>query len=111
MDAAMLGERIRYYRLLRGMDEKAFGKRIHRSNATVSRLENGTQNISVHLLFAVANALDVQLWVLVMDDPYEPTNMELSTALQHLIRAARPLPESIIKQFTALANAFQERHT
>ena len=72
MTLELLGKRIHKYRLARGWTTTELGARLGMTHASIVRLEKGTQNISVRLLFALAETLDVTLWQLIGDDEEFP---------------------------------------
>jgi transcriptional regulator with XRE-family HTH domain len=104
----MLGERIRAYRLKRGWNEHELGTRLGLSHASISRLEHGQQNVSVHLLFAVAETLDVTLWQLIGDEGQEAPPWVLSPQVQHLLKAIEPLSDAAMHHLTAFVLTVQD---
>jgi transcriptional regulator with XRE-family HTH domain len=59
MSVPTFGERVRYYRNLRGWDQDELARRIGKSVPTISRIEGGTQNVSLGVILALARALEV----------------------------------------------------
>jgi transcriptional regulator with XRE-family HTH domain len=104
-----LGERIRQYRLEREWNENELGYRVGLSNASISRLEKGKQNISVYLLFDLAKELDVTLWQLIGDDGEEPPPWVLTPSMLHLVKAVRHLNDSAIQHLTAFVLTVHEQ--
>lgn len=64
-----IGKRIEAYRELRKMSTQELAERIGRSQATVSRVENGKQGLSFELLSSIAAELRVHPFALLADDP------------------------------------------
>jgi transcriptional regulator with XRE-family HTH domain len=64
-----IGRRIEAYREKRGMSTQELAERIKRSQATISRIENGKQGLTFELLSAVADELRVHPFALLSDDP------------------------------------------
>lgn len=58
------GARIRAYRVAQGVSAKELAMAVGLSHASLSRLEHGKQNISLHVLCLLSVALDVPLWSL-----------------------------------------------
>lgn len=58
-----LGATIRRYRRLASLTQGALASRINKRQATISGLENGSGAITLETLFAVLNALELELVV------------------------------------------------
>jgi transcriptional regulator with XRE-family HTH domain len=108
MTPEMLGQRIEHYRLERGWNKTELGARIGLSHASIVRLEKGTQNISVHLLFALADTLKVTLWQLIGDEDDLTSAQQLPPSIHHLVKAVRHLNDSSIQHLTAFVLTVQE---
>src|SRR6185503_12788426 len=65
------GARVRFYRELRGWDMEELATRLGKSQATISRIETGKQNVAVGDIKAIAKALEI-LPSALLDDPSEP---------------------------------------
>lgn len=64
-----IGRRIEAYREKLNMSTQELAGRIERSQATISRIENGKQGLTFELLSAVADQLRVHPFALLSDDP------------------------------------------
>lgn len=102
MNAQTFGERVRFYRILRGWDQDELASRIKKSVPTVSRIENGTQNLSLEVILALANALGISPTAFFMDEERELSSTDI-TLLMLLFRFSHRLPEPILKCFVAMA--------
>ena len=60
----LLGERVRYYRKLKGMTQDELAHEAEMERSYVSDLERGTRNPSVRALGRLAEALEVEPHVL-----------------------------------------------
>ena len=60
----LLGERVRYYRKLKGMTQEELAHEAEMERSYVSDLERGTRNPSVRALGRLAEALEVEPHVL-----------------------------------------------
>ena len=70
---ARIGGKVAYYRKMRGLTQISLAEQIHVSRGVISRLEGGryNNNISLGLLVDVAEALDVELSLLLEFDEKE----------------------------------------
>ncbi len=64
-----IGERIESLRIHKGFSSQTLAKRIGKSQATVSRIENGKQGVSVEMLERIAGALNTSPYHLLSDLP------------------------------------------
>jgi Predicted transcription factor, homolog of eukaryotic MBF1 len=69
MNAVIFGQRIRQYRTLHAWEQIDLAQRIHKSVATVSRIENGGLKLNLDVMQALAEAFEVPLFVLVLEEP------------------------------------------
>lgn len=65
--ATFIGKKVREYRKNKGYSQKELGKRIGKSDNTISNYETGTIKPSQDALFALAHALDIRV-----DDLFPP---------------------------------------
>ena len=56
----LLGERVRYYRKLKGMTQEQLAHETEMERSYVSDLERGTRNPSVRALGRLADALEIE---------------------------------------------------
>ena len=63
----MIGAKITYYRTLRDMSQKELAKRANMSVSSLSKIERGryNENVSVSLLFDIADGLQIDITMLV----------------------------------------------
>lgn len=68
-----IGGKVAYYRKMRGLTQISLAEQIHVSRGVISRLEGGryNSNISLGLLVDVAEALDIELSLLLEFDEKE----------------------------------------
>lgn len=120
MTLKSLGQRITHYRLARGWTKTELGERIGLSHASIVRLEKGTQNIPVQLLFALAETFDISPQSLLGDQGEAEPAMPLTPSIQHLVQAVRQLNESALEHLTAFVitvhkarggESMEQRHT
>lgn len=64
-----IGRRIEAYRDKLGMSTQELAERINRSQATISRIENGKQGLTFELLSSIASELRVHPFALLSDEP------------------------------------------
>lgn len=102
MDSKVFGDRVRYYRILRGWEQEELARRIGKSIATVSRIENGAQNFTFGIVFALARALEVPPSAFFFEEGQADITADL-TLLLLLFRFSRQLPDPVLKTFVALA--------
>ncbi len=69
MNRFSIGRRIEAYRDRAKMSTQELAGRIKRSQATISRIENGKQGVSFELLACIAAELRVHPFALLSDDP------------------------------------------
>ncbi len=69
MNRYNIGRRIEVYRDRMKMSTQELAGRIHRSQATISRIENGKQGFTFELLSAIAAELQVHPFALLADEP------------------------------------------
>ena len=98
---AALGERVRAWRVRRGMTRKLLARDSGVSERYLAQLEAGRGNVSILLLRQIAEAMNTPLAELVREGPEPP--VELSLLLQQLQRLA---PEQLSEARGALARRF-----
>jgi len=64
-----LGERIREIRELKGITQKQLAHAIDKDQQSIQRLETGKINPSIYYLYEVARGLEVELDILIINDP------------------------------------------
>lgn len=64
----MLGERIRYYRTLKGQTGKELARKVGVSQSLISQIEQNTANPSIDTLRKITNALEIPI-VLLFEEP------------------------------------------
>jgi transcriptional regulator with XRE-family HTH domain len=69
MNRYNIGRRIEAYRDRLKMSTQELAGRIHRSQATISRIENGKQGLTFELLSSIASELRVHPFALLADSP------------------------------------------
>lgn len=69
MDRFSIGRRIEFYREKLGLSTQQLANRINRSQATISRIENGKQGLTPELLTYIARELRVHPFALLSDEP------------------------------------------
>lgn len=69
MNRFNIGRRIEVYREKRNMSTQELAERINRSQATISRIENGKQGITFELLAQIAGELKIHPFSLLCDEP------------------------------------------
>src|SRR5438128_12060056 len=107
MNAQIFGERVRYYRVLRGWDQEDLGQRIGQSVPTISRIENVTQNLTSEVILALAKALEVHPTAFFTEDKEESHFYNLALLVM-LFRSSRRLPESVLKLFVSMVEEVEE---
>lgn len=94
---AILGTNIKKYRTSKGWNQEALAKKVRLKKETISRVENGRQNISIDNLLKIAAALGVSLEELSMENPSSiPLRFVIS---EHNIQTLKGLLESIHVMF------------
>lgn len=69
MNRANVGKRVEKYRNRLRMSAQDLAQRIKRSQATISRIENGKQGVSIELLSKIAAILKIHPFALLSDEP------------------------------------------
>ncbi len=69
---AMLAERLRALRLLRGLSTKALAEAIGKKQHTITRIENGVRDLSASELVTLSRTLGVHVSVLIGEIPATP---------------------------------------
>jgi transcriptional regulator with XRE-family HTH domain len=108
MTLSDFGKRIKQYRLERGWTAKELGKQVGLSHASIYRLEDGTQNISVQLLFTLAEVFAIQPGDLINDDGLDIMSEPLTPNMQQLLTAVRQMNETAIQHLTAFVVSVKE---
>lgn len=85
-----IGSKIRYYRELRGLNQKELAKRIGVSNGRISNWEQGINRPDADILVLLCQALEVSADELL---DLKTTSMQLSATECELIRMYREKPE------------------
>lgn len=98
------GSRIKQYRLAHGLTAKELGKQVGLSHASIYRLEDGEQNVSIQLLFALAEVFSVQPGALVNDTEAQA----LTPTMQQLMTAVCTMNETALQHLTAFVTTVQE---
>ncbi len=70
MNRFSIGRRIEAYRDRRKMSTQELASRVNRSQATISRIENGKQGLTFELLSRIADELRVHPFALLSDEPF-----------------------------------------
>ena len=88
----ILGERVRQARANRGMTRKILARDSGVSERYLAQLESGQGNVSILLLRAIAQALNMQLEAVLREGPEPPID------LVHITEFLRRLPEAELQQ-------------
>lgn len=80
MNRYNIGRRIEAYRDRLKMSTQELAARINRSQATISRIENGKQGLTFELLSAIAEELGVHPFALLADDSPRPDTDDAPSA-------------------------------
>lgn len=69
----LLGAKIAYFRTLAGLSQEELAVRIHSTQATISKIENGhyNDNLNIKLLVEIANALEVDFDMMLEFNKFE----------------------------------------
>lgn len=59
----IVGEKIRYYRILRNLTQEELAEQIGSSGSYVGRIERGEQNVKLETLEKIANALKLDVFL------------------------------------------------
>ena len=103
MNRVDAGRRIARYRIKKGISTQQLAESVKRSQATISRIENGKQGINLELLYLIAQKIGVSPFALLTDDPLEhPTPVPMETAQSQV-----PHPRFLAFQ---MQEARQKRH-
>jgi transcriptional regulator with XRE-family HTH domain len=102
------GDKVRFYRTLRGWGQDELAHRIGKSVPTISRIENGVQNLSLIEIVALSAALEVPIKDFFDGEDIIHLPPEESEILVALMRVSRRLPMPLLKQFLALAEGVEE---
>lgn len=89
------GERLRFLRELRGWQLEALAERIGKSASTISRIENGKQNLTMLDILALAQALEISPSHLFGHIVEESTSVEFPGVKRSAQRCANKGKEAI----------------
>ena len=81
MVVRLLGAKIAYFRTLAGLSQDELAVRIHSTQATISKIENGryNDNLNIKLLVEIANALNVDFDMMLEFNNFERRLWDKST--------------------------------
>lgn len=105
MDQKKFGERVRDFRIFRGWEQKDLAEKALTSVPTISRIESGTQNFAIEMVFRLAEALDIMPKELFGDG--EVSFPEEAALYVSLFRSTRNLPESLLKSVVTMMEEFE----
>jgi transcriptional regulator with XRE-family HTH domain len=108
MTPQVFGDKVRQERMIRGWGQEELAQRIGKSIATVSRIENGGQQVMLAEILALAAAFNMSLNDLCSDADIVIVPLEEREALLNLMRVCRRLPRPLLKRFLALAQEMEE---
>lgn len=98
-----VGERIRYYRMLRGMSQEALALEANINAAFVGHLERGLKSPTVTTLEKITDALNITMEELFSEDLAARGRMTRKyVALEHLEYLLRGLSEQETEQMAAI---------
>ena len=80
-----IGERIRYFRQLRGITLKKLAETVGITSSMLSQIERDLANPSLDTLRTISAALDVPLFRIFMDDTPQSTNLVRPETRKHII--------------------------
>ena len=80
-----IGERIRYFRQLRGITLKKLAETVGITSSMLSQIERDLANPSLNTLRTISAALDVPLFRIFMDDTPQSTNLVRPENRKHII--------------------------
>lgn len=75
LDSKSIGTRIRYYRNQKKLSQEALAEMVSVNNDHISRIEGGYIRPSLHLLVAIANALEVSVDDILVDNLTHPNSI------------------------------------
>ena len=102
MTRQSFGDKVRFYRTLRGWGQEELAQRIGKSVPTLSRIENGVQEVSLAELLALVSALQVRITDLIDDEDTLTLPSGENEILVALMRSSSRLPMSLLKRVLAL---------
>lgn len=83
----LIGIRIEKLRKSRGLTRESFAEKADISTNYLGRMERGTENPTLDMLFKIAKALNVETWEL-LDFKHETNHRELKELLTELLNEA-----------------------
>ncbi|WP_202801895.1 helix-turn-helix domain-containing protein [Rhodovulum sp. PH10] len=92
----IIGERVRQRRKTFKLKQEVLAEKVGMSRATVANIETGRQNVLVHQLFALAEALEIEPQALLPDKDLRPTTEERGKAA---VAPTVPLPADLKPQY------------
>src|SRR5262245_44601226 len=96
------GLKVRQYRTLRGLGMDELAHRIGKSVPSISRIENGAQNVPLIVILKLAIALDAPLRELFDEEDLIRLSSEKNEILVAIMRVYHRLPLTLLQQFLAL---------
>lgn len=108
IDYAKLGARIKYYRNKKKMSQEALAEMVSVNHEHISRIEGGHIHLSLTVLVAIANSLDVSVDDLLVDSLTHPTS-NTGDAIHTLLLDCNDSEEKILtKTLTTLKALLSE---
>lgn len=116
----LFGERMRYYRKQRGLTLDDVARKLGTTVSSMSRIENGKQNLSMAYIATIAETLEVPVLALFGGDGWEnssspstplaPHYHQIMAMLDGLTREMTSLGDSFMCATKDLTNATQPKH-
>ncbi len=83
----LIGRRIKELRKSKGLSQEQLAEKAETSQNYLSRMERGTENLTLDMLIKLANALEVEMWEM-FDFGHEVSHKELKENIQGFAKTA-----------------------
>ncbi len=103
-----MGRRIATLRKAAGLTQEGMAEYTEIGASYIARIETGTRRPSLDVLCEIAEALDVPLWKLIVDQRLSTDEKAWKSASSQLAEVSRDLSAKDIKLLVALAKRLQE---
>ena len=103
-----MGRRIATLRKAAGLTQEGMAEHTEIGASYIARIETGTRRPSLDVLCEIAEALNVPLWKLIVDQRLSTDEKAWKSASSQLAEASRDLPAKDIKLLVALAKRLQQ---
>ena len=113
MEPLYFGEQVRYYRVLRGLNQDELAQRAQTTPQSISRVENNLQNWTRNNIRKISAALDVPLAALFLPPGADQGRIAapLAPILVDLVRLGTRVPEAALREVLQVLTRLADTET